>query len=561
MRTNWNFIFFIARTLQKQSVEGKKVARPITRIATISIALAMIVNTVTIAIVDGFQQEVSSKVIGFGSHISIQKDGEGTLIETAPLLRDKKFEDLIRSIDGVTSLQSVAYKPALLQSSSNKGQKEILGVILKGVDKSYDWHFFKTHLIAGRIPFFATPQSNELLVSKSIAQNLHYSLGDTVAAFFVKQQPIQREFKIVGIFETGLADFDKELVVCSIDQVQQLNDWGIQAAIEVDDTLTNGELVIRANVVGGNGNYRYDWGNGFERYAGYQICPTKDTVIRLIAADYWSSIDEPTGATQLRDGETSIADTAFLKITLSGNKNAPCLFQLTDERTINKKYLDETGNRFQLNAGFKNITFASTPGKGSFSNYVGSYELMIRDFEALEKVKRSVQKAVVFNPNFSQTVQVKSIKDNQRDLFVWLSFLDINMAIVLLLMLVIGIINMGSALLVMILLRSSFIGVFKAMGATNWQLRKVFLVHFGKLILKGMLWGNFIGIGICLLQANFHLIPLDPKIYYLDAVPVSISIFSIIGLNVITLIICLSALLIPSYLVAKIAPSKAMRMK
>jgi lipoprotein-releasing system permease protein len=186
---------------------------------------------------------------------------------------------------------------------------------------------------------------------------------------------------------------------------------------------------------------------------------------------------------------------------------------------------------------------------------------MISDFEALEKVKRSVQKAVVFNPNFSQTVQVKSIKDNQRDLFVWLSFLDINMAIVLLLMLVIGIINMGSALLVMILLRSSFIGVFKAMGATNWQLRKVFLVHFGKLILKGMVWGNIIGVGICLLQANFQLIPLDPKIYYLDAVPVSISVLSIIGLNVLTLIICLSALLIPSYLVAKIAPSKAMRMK
>lgn len=561
MRTNWNFIFFIARTLQKQTVEGKKVARPITRIATISIALAMIVNTITVAIVDGFQQEVSRKVIGFGSHISIQKDGEGTLFETAPLLSDKKFEDLTRSIDGVISLQSVAYKPALLQSSAEKGQKEILGVVLKGVDKSYDWHFFQTHLIAGRVPNFKQAASNELLISKNIAQKLHYSLGDTVAAFFVKQQPIQREFKIVGIFETGLADFDQELVVCSLHQVQQLNDWGIQAAIEVDDTLTNGELVIRANVIGGNGNYRYDWGNGFERYAGYQICPTKDTVIRLIAADFWTRLDEPTGATQLRDGETALPDTAYLKISLSGNKAAACLFQLTTEKTLDKKYLDDTGNNFYLLAGAKKITFSATSGKGSFTHYVGSYELMVNDFEALEKVKRAVQKAVVFNPNFTQTVQVKSIKDNQRDLFVWLSFLDINMAIVLLLMLVIGIINMGSALLVMILLRSSFIGVFKAMGATNWQLRKVFLVHFGKLILKGMLWGNVIGVGFCLLQAAFHIVPLDPKIYYLDAVPVSISVLSIIGLNVITLIVCLAALLVPSYLVAKIAPSKAMRMK
>lgn len=561
MRTNWNFIFFIARTLQKQTVEGKKVARPITRIATISIALAMIVNTITVAIVDGFQQEVSRKVIGFGSHISIQKDGEGTLIETAPLLRDKKFEELAHSIKGVTSLQSVAYKPALLQSSAEKGQKEILGVVLKGVEKSYDWQFFQSHLKSGRIPDFSNVNSNELLISKQVAQQLHYSLGDTIAAFFVKQQPIQREFKIVGIFETGLTDFDKELVICSIRQVQQLNDWGIQAAIEVDDTLTNGELVIRANVIGGNGNYRYDWGNGFERYAGYQICPTKDTVIRLIAADFWTRLDEPTGVAQLRDGETALPDTAFLKISLAGNKVAACLFQLTAEKTLDKEYLDDTGNDFYLLAGEKKITFSATPGKGSFTNYVGSYELMVNDFEALEKVKRAVQKAVVFNPNFTQTVQVKSIKDNQRDLFVWLSFLDINMAIVLLLMLVIGIINMGSALLVMILLRSSFIGVFKAMGATNWQLRKVFLVHFGKLILKGMLWGNVIGVGLCVLQAVFHIVPLDPAIYYLDAVPVSISFLTIIGLNCMTLIVCLAALLIPSYLVAKIAPSKAIRMK
>lgn len=568
MSNNWNYIYFIAKKLQrKQSVtddslqSNKKAAKPITRIAILSISLAMIVNIVTIAVVEGFQQEVSRKVIGFGSHISIQKSGEISLMESAPLMKSPKLENALSRIEGVTHVQSVAYKPALLQSRGDVTQKEILGVVLKGVDKNYDWSFFKTYLKEGKLPDFKDPASTEVLISKRIASDLHYQLGDTVNAYFVKQKPIQRQFHIVGIYETGLEDFDKELVFCYLPQVQQLNDWGISAELVVEDSLYFGNLILRAQVSGGNGNYRYDWGEGYENTPVIAIYPQKDTTIRLIVADYWTFMDEPTGSPDNPKSETAIPDTTWLKIKVTGDKAGTSPFTLDSEGNLKKRFLSNDGLHYEVKAGAKTIDLEFFPGHGSYREYVGSYELSVVDFSDIENQKKKIEKAVEFNPDFRQQVKVNSIKDNQRDLFMWLSFLDVNLAIVLILMLVIGIVNMGSALLVLILVRTNFIGILKAMGANNLFVRKVFLVHTGQLILKGMIWGNLIGIGFCWLQYQFHIIPLDPKVYYLNTVPIEFSIWKIGALNIITLGVCLLALFIPSLLISRINPAKSIRFK
>ena len=561
MNGSWKFTFFIARKLQKQQVEGKKVARPITRIATISIALAMIVNIITIAVVDGFQQEVRHKVIGFGSHITIQNLGEGSLFESSPMRSNKSFEELLLSVNGLQSIQPVAYKPALFQSIAKDQQREILGVVLKGVDQSYDWTFMREHLVRGRIPNFTDIKSDEILISQRICNDLHYQLGDIAKAYFVKQQPVLRTFKIVGIYETGLEDFDKEMIFCNLHQVQQLNDWGIQASILIDDTLSNGELIIRADVTGGNGNHRYDWGKGFEHYQGFTICPTKDTTIRLIGADYWASINEPVGSDEVKSGETTIADTAYLKITVTGNRYAACQFKLDADRALMRNYQDDQGLQFTLNAGEKTISVESVPGKGSSHNYIGSYELMVNDWNELDAMKYKLSKMVLFSSQSATQLQVKSIKDHQNELFVWLGFLDLNMAIILILMLIIGIINMGSALLVMILVRTNFIGIMKSLGATNWSIQKLFVIQGGRLILKGMIWGNVIGLGFCFLQSQFGIIRLDPKVYYLTQVPVSLDLFKVLSLNLLTLAVCVLALLIPSIVITRVSPSKAIRFR
>jgi lipoprotein-releasing system permease protein len=156
-------------------------------------------------------------------------------------------------------------------------------------------------------------------------------------------------------------------------------------------------------------------------------------------------------------------------------------------------------------------------------------------------------------------LKVSSIMDNQNDIFVWLGFLDINVFIILTLMLIIGIINMGSALLVMILVKTSFVGMMKAMGANDWQVRKIFLYQASYLILKGMFWGNLIGIGLCLIQEYLKPLTLDPKVYYLNAVPIELNIGVIFALNILTLLVCLVAMLLPSYLITKIQPSKSIK--
>lgn len=521
----------------------------------------MIVNIITIAVVDGFQQEVRGKVIGFGSHISIQNLGEGTLFESSPMRTSAPFEAMISSVKGVRSVQPVAYKPALFQSVTSDEQREILGVVLKGVNGQYDWSFMKEHLVEGRIPHFTDRPSDEILVSRRICNDLHYHLGDTAKAYFVKQQPVLRPFKIVGIYETGLEDFDKEMVFCHLGQVQALNDWGIRATITVDDTLSNGELIIRADVSGGNGNYRYDWGKGFERYEGFTMCPTKDTTIQLIAADYWSKLNEPTGSSELREGETAIPDTAYLRIHISGNRFSACHFRLAADQTLQRTYTDDEGFAYTLDAGDKTLAFTSVPGKGSSSNYIGSYELMVDDWDHLDALKRKLSKIVLFSSPSKAQLQVKSIKDQQNELFVWLGFLDLNMAIILLLMLIIGIINMGSALLVMILVRTNFIGIMKSLGATDRAIRKLFIVQGGRLIVKGMIWGNAIGLGFCILQSRFGIIGLDAKVYYLTQVPISVDIFKLAALNVLTLIVCVLALLIPSIVITRVSPSKAIRFR
>lgn len=560
MEVSWKYTFFIARRLQKQQLEGKQAARPIIRIATLSIALAMIVNIITIAVVNGFQEQVRDKVTGFGAHISLLKLGETSLMESAPFLRNDSLAGTFSTMDGISSIQPVAYKPALLQSVDENQQREITGAILKGVDNDYDWTFIKKNLKQGRIPHFKGSLSQELILSKRICADLHYKLGDTINAFFVKQQPLLRQFVIVGIYETGLEDFDKELVFCHLPQVQQLNDWGIQASISIDDTLSNGQLVIRGDVNGGNGNYRYDWGKGFEQYAGFTFCPTKDTVIRLIAADYWTQLNEPLG-TLIPEGETAVPDTAYLKIKITGDPFSSCQFSRNEDGTIQRNYKNKEGYQFELNAGAKKINCTLIPGKGSHLRYIGGYEITIDDWNRLEDMTYLVKKKVLFQPEFQQQIMVKNIQEQHQELFVWLGFLDLNMSIVLLLMLLIGIINMGSALLVMILVRTNFIGVMKAMGAPNKLIRRVFLVQAGQLIVRGMIWGNVIGIGFCILQYYFGILSLDPKVYYLTAVPIRMDIVPIIGLNVFTLVVCLSALLLPSFVISRISPAKTIKFR
>ena len=143
--------YFIARKVLKNEVQGKKVSRPIVRISVISIALAVIVNLITIAVVTGFQQEVRNKVSGFGSHIFIMNSSGGSMYECEPIYKNQAFLSTLRKDPSLSSVQAVAYKPVIFQSEkfersfkksgkdTSYSRQEIHGAVIKGVVGSYDW--------------------------------------------------------------------------------------------------------------------------------------------------------------------------------------------------------------------------------------------------------------------------------------------------------------------------------------------------------------------------------------------------------------------------------------
>ncbi len=174
--------------------------------------------------------------------------------------------------------------------------------------------------------------------------------------------------------------------------------------------------------------------------------------------------------------------------------------------------------------------------------------------DPIEKIRDNVN-ARINNPELT----VETIKDRNPGIFDWLDLQTMNELIILSLMIVVAAINMITALLILILERTNMIGIMKALGAGNLSIRRIFLYYSVVIIGTGLLIGNVAGIGLCLLQKYLHLIQLPQESYYLSYAPVEMNASWIIGLNVGTILITLLLLLIPSMLVARISPVKAIR--
>src|SRR5690606_12280728 len=241
------------------------------------------------------------------------------------------------------------------------------------------------------------------------------------------------------------------------------------------------------------------------------------------------------------------------------DKNGINRFQ-TEDGILVKDFKNEDGTIYTLTSGNKIVHVEQINGKGSHEHYIAGFEIQVNDWNKLDEIQKQVKSKVEFIPSESgETFRVQSIRNTENDIFTWLDFLDINVMIIIVLMILIGIINMGSALLVLILVRTNFIGILKSMGATDWTIRKIFLIQASFLILKGMLYGNIIGIGIALLQYFFNIIPLNPEVYYLNTVPIELSFSNWLLLNVGTLLVCVASLIIPSVVITRISPAKAVR--
>ena len=184
---------------------------------------------------------------------------------------------------------------------------------------------------------------------------------------------------------------------------------------------------------------------------------------------------------------------------------------------------------------------------------VGAFEVFVDDFDAIQEKGQEVYEKT------GSTLDTQTIVDKYYYIFEWLKLFDFNIIVILIIMIAVATINMVVALLVLILERTQMIGILKSMGATNWAVRKIFLYNAFYLISKGLFWGNLIGIGMLLIQQKFGIIKLNPENYYVNESPVFIDFGFIFLLNFGTIFICLFILLIPSYIITKISPIRAIR--
>jgi len=408
-----NYELFIAKRIIAGKAHKNSISSPIIKIAVTAITLGMAIMLIAVSTASGFQQKIRDKMAGFKGHIQITNyDNNVSDVSVVPVSINQEFYPEFKNINGIKKVQAFANKGGIIRT-----EKDFEGIVLKGVDKNYDFTFFKDYLVEGRLPNFELPRNKEILISQSIANRLGLKLGDTIQTWFdapkSKIKFKSRKPIIVGVYNTGFEQFDSSMLIGDIREVQRINGW------EEDE--------------------------------------------------------------------------------------------------------------------------------------VGGFEVLIDSFDELREKGNEIYTTI------GATLNSTTIANNYPAIFDWIDLFDNNVWFIIAIMILIAGINMITALLVLILERVQMVGILKALGSSNWSIRKIFLFNASYLILRGLFWGNIIGLGLLLIQKYFKIISLDPESYYVATVPVAINFTSILLLNLGTLLLCFLMLIIPSIIISRISPVKSIK--
>lgn len=409
-----NLAFHIAKRIAFN--RQKTFSRFIIRLSITATALSVMAMIITLSFVNGFQRTVSEKVFSFWGHVRVQKyePNKSLVAEETAINKDASIEALIRQDPDVLQLQSFATKSAVLEKN-----KEIEGVLLKGIEQDYDSSRLHPYLSAGRwIRFDTAGYSKEILLSQQLAAQLKIDLSDTITVYFISGidgARTYRKLSVVGIYKTGIEEYDKLFVLGDLDLIRRVNDW------------------------------------------------------------------------------------------------SP----------------DQTGG----------------------------YEIFLKDHSSIDSVSNRLSDAL------PAAWMSRSIREVYPNIFDWLSIQDMNRNVIFIVMSVVAIINLITCLLILILERTRMVGILKALGAEDGLIRKVFLYHATVITFTGIGTGFILGIGLCLLQQVTGFITLDEASYYVSTAPVHIIWWQIVLVCIATAVVCYLALLIPTWLIKKIEPVKAIQFR
>lgn len=408
------FETYMASRFRKSSSYKNTVSSPIIKISVLSISIGIIMMIISISSSVGLQKTIKSKVSSFFGDISIsnfQNISSESSIEPIDFSINHKY---LRDNNKIYHIQKVAYKSGLIINNDS-----FEGVVLKGISTDFNWEHFSKYITKGRILNISDSISNEVIISEILSKKLDINLHEKFKATFFKQNslstPNQRIFKVAGIYESGLIEFDEIYFFGDIKHIQKMNRW----------------------------------------------------------------------------------------------KN----------------------------------------------NQVGNIELFLQDQSDIEKVS-----TLLYEETSSQ-ISVMSILEKFPEIFNWIALFDINVLLIIIIMILVGGINMITALLVTVLEKTQIVGILKTLGSSNKSIKTIFLINGVYLISLGLVIGNFIAIGLIQLQNYTGLIKLDPNTYYVTELPFDFDLISIIILNISVLFFCFLMLIVPSFVISKISPSESIKIK
>lgn len=234
--------YFITRRLAL--TKQKSFSRFIIGIATSAVALSVLVMIVAMSLVNGFQQEISSKVYGFWGHVIITPFGFGYRFEDGrPISADMLNMDYVKTMPEVEHVQSFAYKAGIIKANDN-----IEGIVLKGVGPEFDWSYFEQYLTKGHV-FQAgdTVADRSILLSKVTAERLALDTGDRIELHFIDRVPRVRRMTVSGIYNTGLEEYDEKFALADVGVIQQLNDWEKDEFSGYELTVKNKDMIEAVN--------------------------------------------------------------------------------------------------------------------------------------------------------------------------------------------------------------------------------------------------------------------------------------------------------------------------
>lgn len=227
-----NFAYYYARRITFR--QQRSVSALVVKLAIISIAISVAVMEISLSVVQGFETKIQDKVVGFGSHIQI-----GNYFsmdeEEIPIPIDTSFMEQVRMLKEVVSISPYVLKWSILSTPDYKG-----GVVMKGVDSTFDWRFFESCLTKGRLPDYMQENASlEVMISKIQARQLALDVGEKARAYFFEDPLRMRRVEIVGIYETGMEEFDNNLVICDLRMLQKIRRWKA-------DEVTGFEINLRS---------------------------------------------------------------------------------------------------------------------------------------------------------------------------------------------------------------------------------------------------------------------------------------------------------------------------